>query len=52
MVEWSGGGGTHLQHGVMFQAAAVLRFGLFLICVKNVTELAEETTLGDDVADT
>lgn len=45
-------GVPHLQHVVMFQAAAVLRFGLFLISVKNVAELAEKAALGDDVADT
>lgn len=36
----------------MLQAAAVLRFGLFLVRVKNVTEFAEEAALGDDVAET
>lgn len=42
---------THLQHVVMFQAAAVIRLGFLLIRVKNVTEFAEEAALGDDVAD-
>lgn len=49
---WCDEGGPHLQHVVMFQTAAVLRFGLLLIRVKDVTQLAEEAALADDVADT